>query len=134
MAKKKGDKGGNPHPVQNQQLKAKRKQRVFNDPFPQEPLAAKPLSLRLYQFVSDALEEMPHDEKVATLRAIITNFAIEKLGAKPATLIQSQHTEQTDQQQVLIHENNHSIDIELAKQKAELINFVSNFWGSQPPE
>lgn len=95
MPKKKGDLGGNPHPVQNQEFKAKRSQRVSRDPFPHEPLAEKPLTLKLYQFVADALKGMPKDEKVADLRELITQFAIEKLGAKPSTSTTPHHKEQT---------------------------------------
>lgn len=95
MPKKKGDLGGNPHPVQNQEFKAKRSQRVSRDPFPHEPLAEKPLTLKLYQFVADALKGMPKDEKVADLRELITQFAIKKLGAKPSTSTTPHHKEQT---------------------------------------
>lgn len=83
MAKRKGDKGGNNNPVQNELFKSKQHSRSTNDMLPSEPLAKKPLTIKVYQFVYDAIAELPRNEKSIRLREILTEFAINELGAVP---------------------------------------------------
>jgi hypothetical protein len=82
MPKKKGDKGGNPEPVQTELFLAKQNKRV-EDLFSNEPLADKPLTIKLPQFVYDAIQALPKEEKVSWLRNLISVAAVERLGAEP---------------------------------------------------
>lgn len=70
---------GNPNPTPT--FKANLNSRAVNDIFPEEPLAKKPLTIRVYEFVYNAIAQLPKDEKAAILREVLSNFAINKLGA-----------------------------------------------------
>ena len=77
---------GNPNPVQNELLKAKQYTRPKNDMYPDEPLAKNPLTIKVYQFVYEAIAQMPKEEKAVRLRELLTDFAINELGAIPTTI------------------------------------------------
>lgn len=80
MPKAKGTSGGNPNPKRTPKVIAQTYKRVEGDPFYFQPLADKPLQIRMYQPVMDALEKMPPKERTLWLRKVIAETAIRELG------------------------------------------------------
>ena len=82
MAKTKGSKGGNPHPTQTPVFKSRQNKRSVGDVYPNEPLAAKPISVKLYQRVYDAISALPKEERAIRMRQALTEWAVNDLGVE----------------------------------------------------
>ncbi len=69
---------GNPHPVQTQEFKKKQFKAVGEIPGDQ-PLAKKPISIKLPIDVNEAIRALPASERITWLRRVICDAAREEL-------------------------------------------------------